>query len=975
MKKKELGRWVARLMLLVMVATTMSGIRPRAVSAANNISSQYLNNISKYLYLDGDKKVQYDFNILSSALEKGATYTWYVKQDKGNPESVSIDRKTGVVTAKEAGTAYIRCKITLQNKTIIRPEAKVIVRNDITQVEIKNIPANSTIAAGREYNFNRTILNTKAGIEEKTKGITRWEIKDDTAGVKSADDRGKVFPVREGEFRIRAISFSGSREYNLWLRDKSRNEEYITAASRWHSIKVNTSDQTAIANNQEQLNKALAQETLKDITLSTTKAGVFVIEKGIYLDKTLNINTPNADVNNYGVFKEIHITALKDDTWIEYADGNVIYLTDEQLRFVVAEDARIKRIVVDQQNAVMNFDINGTVEEIVVIQKADLVITGSSKEVLMLMDEQASSSKVTISVPIKLKTKASFSLILNKGSEGSQIDKSANSLEVTVDNRLTTMVVVTTNQAYPEYFEAGKIGVSDATTAPTLSGGSNIWPDRPSTITGLSIEPKSLVMSVTGSAMSVLKAVVIPEKVWDKSICWESMDEEVVRVNQEGALTPVGIGSTTVIASAGGLHASANIHVVSGAAIIIIDEEIEEENLKSIGSAIAMELAKGAASYVGGELMGWALAETGLFEDATQSQINEMKQTLKQMSLQLDQLDNELRDIGNRLEHQIIYSEYNTRASLMADLISDIFSLKRDLVNFAENPPTDKEDLEKLRNQIKDNIKNKLLGKEYLISNILAGTGTEEPLLKTWSKVVKGNHRFLSNQDSLDVLAMYEYYETIQTWLLELQVEYYHLEYKKAENQINSLIETYYANLQKQKDILEQKKAIPEGILIDKEQNLMIYNGQLRLVMRIGSKPIFFETKRTLNSPTYEKFSTHSDILLYSIFSKDIRVINYNEVKSWIDAGKGQLLSYLQASGWNIPLDSTRKMCVVDGGEGWNFGGINIKSGKTENIIMYNPVINKFVDVLNGGVDPLNYSFYYIHVRSMADSELNSYFY
>lgn len=92
------------------------------------MASAYFNATSKYLHL-GDKETgQFDFNIKKSAQEKGSSYTWYVKADKGNPASVSINKKTGLVTAKAAGVAYIRCKITLSDGTL-ELEAKISPEN------------------------------------------------------------------------------------------------------------------------------------------------------------------------------------------------------------------------------------------------------------------------------------------------------------------------------------------------------------------------------------------------------------------------------------------------------------------------------------------------------------------------------------------------------------------------------------------------------------------------------------------------------------------------------------------------------------------------------------------------------------------------------------------------------------------------------------------------------------------------------
>ncbi len=146
----------------------------QAAPGSKELSSSYLNATEKYLNFNSKDTTTYDFNIKKEAQQKGASYTWYVKADK-DPKAISIDSKSGVVTAMSAGTAYIRCKITLADGSVIRPEAKVVVRNNITEVDISNMPADQTIISGETMDFNRVIMNTDAGKGKVSEGITRWE--------------------------------------------------------------------------------------------------------------------------------------------------------------------------------------------------------------------------------------------------------------------------------------------------------------------------------------------------------------------------------------------------------------------------------------------------------------------------------------------------------------------------------------------------------------------------------------------------------------------------------------------------------------------------------------------------------------------------------------------------------------------------------------------------------------------------------
>ncbi|NLZ83472.1 MAG: hypothetical protein GX915_07395, partial [Clostridiales bacterium] len=133
---------------------------------------------------------------------------------------------------------YIECEITLADKTVLRAEAMVTVRNNISEVDISNMPENNTIAVNKSMDFNRNILNTEAGKDKAASGITRWELTDDNAGVNEVSDKGVLIPTMEGTFKIRAVSFQSKEKFNLWLEDKTANADYVTAASKWYDVNV-----------------------------------------------------------------------------------------------------------------------------------------------------------------------------------------------------------------------------------------------------------------------------------------------------------------------------------------------------------------------------------------------------------------------------------------------------------------------------------------------------------------------------------------------------------------------------------------------------------------------------------------------------------------------------------------------------------------------------------------------------------------
>lgn len=553
MKKiRTMKKLISSLVILAMVLTLLPNtfVQAAANTSEEKLASTYLNATIKNLHLGNKETGSFNFDIKKSAYEKGNKYTWYVNTDKGNPNAVSVNALTGVATAKGVGTAYIGCKITRSNGAVLKPEARVTVINNITGVKISNLPKAMTVKAGQEYNFNSAILSTESGKSKKTDGMTRWEIKEDTAeAVKAADD-GVIYPTQSGQFKIRAVSFESKEKYDLWLKDKKANAKYITASSVWNTIKVENNG-VAIAKTQEQLDKVLVKNDFKEINLVTSKSETFTVKQGNYSNKSLIVNAPNADVKNYATFKDITIKAIKDTTWIEYADGNIVYLSDTASRFVVDSTAHVKQIVIDTANSKVNFEVNGIVDQIKVVKPSEVTLSGTSTHTPLLVEEEAEGSTISTSVPLSLTLKANVDVALNKGAEDSKIDKSVSSIEVKVVNNSTKPAMVTTNNTNGEVVEAGKIQTSDASSntssSNTSSTGGNTYypPAQTVNVTDVSINNQTLTLAA-GGGTATLVATVNPSNATNKNVTWSSSDTNIATVSANGVVTPLSVGTVTI---------------------------------------------------------------------------------------------------------------------------------------------------------------------------------------------------------------------------------------------------------------------------------------------------------------------------------------------------------------------------------------------------------------------------------------------
>ena len=115
--KNKWKRLIASVLVVTMILSVSEAGSVTYAKTTNqkSIASSYLNATTKYLYIGDEKEGSFDFDIKKAVLQSDATYQWYINTKKGDPKSVSINKGTGLVTAKKAGKAYIGCKITFSN--------------------------------------------------------------------------------------------------------------------------------------------------------------------------------------------------------------------------------------------------------------------------------------------------------------------------------------------------------------------------------------------------------------------------------------------------------------------------------------------------------------------------------------------------------------------------------------------------------------------------------------------------------------------------------------------------------------------------------------------------------------------------------------------------------------------------------------------------------------------------------------------
>lgn len=110
---------------------------------------------------------------------------------------------------------------------------------DLVNLVITNIPENQTLTVGTRWDFEAVVDASGQAKGKVEKGITRWEIGKDTAGVGTISDDGVVTPKQAGSFQVRALYFQDDKKFSSWLDNKQKNEKFILGSSEWSTITVN----------------------------------------------------------------------------------------------------------------------------------------------------------------------------------------------------------------------------------------------------------------------------------------------------------------------------------------------------------------------------------------------------------------------------------------------------------------------------------------------------------------------------------------------------------------------------------------------------------------------------------------------------------------------------------------------------------------------------------------------------------------
>lgn len=386
----------ARLLVMVMIVSSVITVAPNtSASAATKKQPAIAKKVSSILV-----GKSYDFNIKNWV--KGSTYKWTTS----NKKVATIDKK-GVVTGVKQGTVTITCKVTTPQKETYVLKNKVTIRQSAKSIKINN--KITTVNVGQTYDLNRTIT-PKTSLD-----TTTWT--SSNSDIVKMGKWGEFTALKEGKVTITAKTLSGKTD----------------------KVTIQVIDKKGLVSNQKEL-EALLGSGAGLITLKTDEEAVFTIPEGNYSKQTLVVDVPNADIVNKGVFKAVEIKNIKAETWTEQAVGNVFAISAANARVIIDKGAS-SSVEVKSDGSKITLVNNGTVKELTVDAKAEVTISGTSKDAIPV-NANAADAVITTSIPLTVKSNEKVKLVILPGAEKTTVTVEDEKFIPTVIGNVTIVITI-----------------------------------------------------------------------------------------------------------------------------------------------------------------------------------------------------------------------------------------------------------------------------------------------------------------------------------------------------------------------------------------------------------------------------------------------------------------------------------------------------------------------------------------------------
>lgn len=345
----------------------------------------------------------------NNATNKAVTY------QSSNPSIATVD-ETGEVTAKNAGTCEITVlaqdgsekkatvSILVESKTTIPPEENDTPDGVIRVTGVSVTPAEKTLEVGESFQLTPSVSPNNATDQSVT-------YRSENTQVVTVDQSGVIQAVGNGSANIIVTTNDQGKTAicKVTVKDKDVDTGDDTEEDKT----------TATVATQASLNDALDSDEVTNVIVQTEEAVTFTIPAKECREKTLVIDAPNAEMMNYGTFKNITIQAIAENTFYEYAAENTFDISTSKGRIIVSKDSKAE-ITVEQGSE--EFDIkNDGIVSLIVEAQSKITIDGTST-IPVSVKVNAQNARIDTEQELAVVATEAFELLLRPGAENTEVE-------------------------------------------------------------------------------------------------------------------------------------------------------------------------------------------------------------------------------------------------------------------------------------------------------------------------------------------------------------------------------------------------------------------------------------------------------------------------------------------------------------------------------------------------------------------------
>ena len=444
------------------------------------------------------------------------TITWTTS----NNEVASVN-DSGLVTALKEGTATIKVTVT-SGRFTKEDTCLVTVVQPVSGVTLDKTSA--SLKVGENVKLTPTILPNNA----TNKSVT-WSTSD--ANVATVND-GLVSAIKAGNVTITVTTKDGNKNATCTI-TVIQPVTGVVLDKQAHTLNVGEDfTLTATVNPNDAENKEVTWSSSNAAVATVNNGKVSAIKAG-----TATITVKTADGNKEA---SCVVTVLQPVTGIE--------LDAEELALVVGEDTTLVATVLpsDASNKAVTWTSNNTAVATVNAEGKVIAVGPGSAVITATTVDGNKTSTCTVTV-----TQLVSGVTLNKTEATLYVDEILD-LIATVSPANATNKAVTWSSSNPQVATVNEngyvviVGQGSATITVTTVDGNKQASCVITAIQGVEEVKLPATLTIVEGNTAKLTPTVLPTNATNKAVTWSSSNLQVATVDEEGNVTPVGLGTTVI---------------------------------------------------------------------------------------------------------------------------------------------------------------------------------------------------------------------------------------------------------------------------------------------------------------------------------------------------------------------------------------------------------------------------------------------